>query len=225
MKILVACECSGIVREAFRGRGHDAVSADMQPTELPGPHIVGDVTPLLRERWDMAICFPPCTYLSYAGTAHWNRPGRAESREAAFEFFIRCYNANAPRVAVENPPGFPVTQFRRPDQVINPFDFGESVRKRTCLWLRGLPKMFRADELFASREMPPPSRRRSRFMSACGGSPAGQNRVTKPIALVSRAIAAYGTGRNQFPNRRTGNGNDPERSLRSRTRWQSSGEI
>jgi hypothetical protein len=156
VKILLACECSGIVREAFRHRGHDAISADLLPTELPGPHIVGDVTQLLREPWDMVIAFPPCTYLSYAGTAHWHAPGRAEKREAAMEFFMACYRANATKVAVENPFGWPCQQFRPPDQIINPFDFGEPIRKRTCLWLRGLPKIFRADEIFAVDGIAPP---------------------------------------------------------------------
>lgn len=104
----------------------------------------------------MVIAFPPCTYLSYAGTAHWNAPGRAEKRIAAMEFFMACYNANSPKVAVENPLGFPVTEFRRPDQVLNPFDFGEAIRKRTCLWLRGLPRIYRADELFAVDSMTAP---------------------------------------------------------------------
>jgi hypothetical protein len=160
VKILLACECSGIVREAFRSRGHDAVSADLETTEIAGPHVIGDVTPLLRERWDMVIAFPPCTYLSYAGTAHWNAPGRAEKRREAMAFFMECYRANAPKVCVENPFGLPANEFRSPDQIVNPFDFGEAIRKRTCFWLRGLPRLFRADEIFAvagtSGPLPPP---------------------------------------------------------------------
>jgi len=145
----VACEFSGIVRDAFTAKGHDAISCDLLPTESAGPHIQGDVTEHLQSPWDMVVAHPPCTYLSYAGTAHWNKPGRAEKREEAMRFFVACLYANAPKVYVENPFGLPCQLVRKPDQVINPFDFGEPIRKRTCLWLRGLPILFRADDLFA----------------------------------------------------------------------------
>lgn len=159
MKVLIACEFSGIVRDAFIARGHDAVSCDLLPTESPGPHIQGDVVAELCKPWDLVIAHPPCTFLSYAGTAHWHKPGRSEKRQEAMEFFMRCYRANAPRVCVENPFGLPCQQFRPADQIINPFDFGESIRKRTCLWLRGLPLLWRGDDLFAvggNQPVPPP---------------------------------------------------------------------
>lgn len=154
MRVLAACEFSGTVRDAFVARGHDAWSCDLEPSEKPGNHVQGDVRPLLREKWDLVIAFPPCTYLSYASTAHWNKPGRAEKRKAAMEFFMECYNANAPQACVENPFGLPCQEFRKPSQIINPFDFGEPVRKRTCLWLRGLPLLFRGDDLFGGTLMP-----------------------------------------------------------------------
>lgn len=159
MRVLVACEFSGLVRDAFASLGHDAWSCDLLPTERPGPHIVGDVSVELRKPWDMVIAFPPCTYLSYAGTAHWNRPGRAALREEALQFFISCYNANAPKVCVENPFGYPCQAFRPASQIINPFDFGEPVRKRTCLWLRNLPMLFNGADLFGENltmPCPPP---------------------------------------------------------------------
>lgn len=158
MRVLIACEFSGIVRDAFTARGHDAWSCDLLPSERPGQHIQGDVTPILREPWDLVIAHPPCTYLSYAGNAHWNNPGRAKKREEAMAFFMECYNANAPRVCVENPFGYPVKAFRRPCQIINPFDFGEPIRKRTCLWLRGLMILWRGDDLFegTGQPVPPP---------------------------------------------------------------------
>lgn len=146
--MLVACEFSGIVRDAFVARGHDAWSCDLLPTERPGNHIQGDVLPLLKEPWDLVIAHPPCTYLSYAGTAHWNKPGRAELRNDALRFFVACYNANAPKVCVENPFGYPCQAFKQPSQVVNPFDFGEAVRKRTCLWLRGLPILMTSNDLW-----------------------------------------------------------------------------
>jgi len=138
MKILIACECSGIVRDAFIAKGHDAVSCDLLPTDRPGPHIQGDVLPLLKQYWDMILAFPTCTYLTYAGTRHWNNPGRAEKREAAVEFFMKCYDANAEKVCVENPVGYMNTIFRKPDQIVHPYFFGTPVQKRTCLWLRNL---------------------------------------------------------------------------------------
>lgn len=146
VRVLVACEFSGVVRDAFRVRGHDAWSCDLLPSENPGQHIQGDVLPVLRERWDVVIAHPPCTYLSYAGMAYWNRPGRATLREEAMRFFLECYNANSGRVCVENPVGYPGKVFRKPDQIINPFLFGEPQRKRTCLWLRGLPLLWWAKE-------------------------------------------------------------------------------
>ena len=149
MKVLVACEFSGIVRDAFRERGHDAWSCDLLPSERPGFHIEQDVfIAIAARKWDMMIAHPPCTYLTYAGTAHWNKPGRSEARDLAMKFFMDLYNADIPKVCVENPFGYPWKAFRRADQTINPFDFGESVRKRTCLWLRNLPILFRCGELF-----------------------------------------------------------------------------
>ena len=160
MRVLVACEFSGIVRDAFLKRGHDAWSCDLLPTERPGPHIQGDVRDVLGNGWDLMIAHPPCTYLSYAGMAHWNKPGRAERRREAVQFFLELFDAPVSKVCVENPFGLPCQSFRRPDQVINPFDFGEPIRKRTCLWLRGLPILFRSDDLFAMggpRPVPPPA--------------------------------------------------------------------
>lgn len=153
-RILVACEFSGIIRDAFSARGHDAWSCDLLPSERPGQHIQGDVVPILREPWDLVIAHPPCTYLSYAGTAHWNKPGRAEKRGEAMEFFIQCYDANAPKVCVENPFGWPCQAFKKPSQIVNPFDFGQPIRKRTCLWLRGLPLLWRGDDLFRGSGTP-----------------------------------------------------------------------
>ncbi len=145
MKVLIACEFSGIVREAFAKRGHDAWSCDLLPTEMPGQHIQGDVLGSLRyadhEHWDLMIAFPPCTYLTYAGMSKWNAPGRKELREKAMSFFMALYNAPIDKIAIENPRGYPCKFFRKPDQIINPFDFGEPQRKRICLWLKGLPPL------------------------------------------------------------------------------------
>lgn len=156
MRVLVACEFSGIVRDAFAARGHDAWSCDIIPTEAPGNHHQCPVESILGMGWDMMIACPPCTYLTYAGTAHWNNTGRKEKRAAAMVFFRKLYDCDVPRVAVENPFGLPCQEFRKPDQIINPFDFGQAVRKRTCLWLKNLPILWRGDDLFAPENSPTP---------------------------------------------------------------------
>ena len=139
MKILVACERSGIVRDAFRERGHDAVSCDLAPSESPGPHIIGDVRPLLRESWDMVIACPPCTYLTVARAPLRDLPETA----AAVHFFLKCLWANSPLVCVENPLQFRAVRkyVGEPAQKIHPYQFGDLYLKRTCLWLKGLPPL------------------------------------------------------------------------------------
>ncbi len=197
MRILVACEFSGTVRDAFRARGHDAVSCDLLPTEAPGLHYCGDVSDVLdgwfpvyfqsdcdpdgdgwcqttdsdasdctcfgptqdgieyiekngvlfgrpesAPGWDMLIAFPPCTYLCGSGL-HWNkrRPERATMTEQGAAFFLALANADIPRIAIENPVGIMSTTYRKPDQIIQPYQFGHDASKATCLWLKGLPKI------------------------------------------------------------------------------------
>lgn len=145
MKVLVACEFSGVVRDAFIAEGHDAISCDLLPTESPGPHIQGDVTPLLMERWDLVISFPPCTYLTKAGV-RWLHSNQARwtAMEEAARFFVLCLEANAARVAVENP-----VMHRwamqlvggGPTQYVQPYHYGHAASKRTGLWLKGLPPL------------------------------------------------------------------------------------
>ena len=147
MRILIACEFSGIVRDAFIAKGYDAVSCDLLPTERPRPHIRGNVLEILDDGWDLMIAHPPCTYLSYVGNRHWNKPGRAEKRASAYKFFMSLVNAPINKICVENPIGLPNTIYRKPDQIIHPYYFGESVQKRTCLWLKGLPKLIYADTI------------------------------------------------------------------------------
>lgn len=141
MRVLVACEFSGIVREAFRKHGHDAWSCDLLPTEIPGNHIQGDVLEILNDNWDLMIAHPPCTYLSYAGNVWINKQeGRKEQREKAFEFFMRFVDAPIEKICIENPLGIPSVWYRKHDQIIEPYQFGhEGIKKRTCLWLKNLP--------------------------------------------------------------------------------------
>lgn len=142
MKVLIACERSGIVRDAFAAKGHDAWSCDTEPTRRPGQHLRGDVFEILNLGWDLMIAHPPCTYLSRAGARWKDLPGRTSLRDEAMIFFLALYNAPIPKVCIENPEGYPRNAFRQPDQVINPFDFGNPARKKTLLWLRGLPPLF-----------------------------------------------------------------------------------
>jgi site-specific DNA-cytosine methylase len=142
VKVLVACEFSGIVRDAFRARGQDAVSCDLLGCERDSAwHITGDVFKAIRFRgpWDMMIAFPPCTHIAVSG-ARWFKNKLAEQR-AALEFMRDLLEANIPKIAVENPIGIFSTYWRKPDQIIQPWQFGHGETKATCLWLRGLPKL------------------------------------------------------------------------------------
>lgn len=141
MRVLVACEFSGVVRDAFIARGHDAISCDLEPGERPGPHYQGDVRDILANGWDMMIAFPPCTYLSCAGARWLKVPGRDSLIRGAFSFVMELWNAPIPRIAIENPRGLLNTMWRPPDQVIEPFYFGDPYKKRTCLWLKNLPPL------------------------------------------------------------------------------------
>lgn len=138
--MLVACEFSGTVRDAFRARGHDAWSCDLLPTEVEGPHIQGDVLDVLGDGWDLMVAHPPCTYLSRAG-ARWQSPERDALAFDAFTFILHLWKAPIPRVAIENPIGKLNQFWRYPDQTIEPWYFGDPYTKRTCLWLRGLPPL------------------------------------------------------------------------------------
>lgn len=141
MKVVVICEYSGTVRDAFRKLGHEAISFDILPTDNLGPHIQFDVTKLPIDIWkqfDLAICHPPCTYLTYAATRHWNAPGREELREEGMRFFKWCCDLPIEKICVENPVGYPNTVYRKPDQIVHPYYFGDPVQKRTCFWLKNL---------------------------------------------------------------------------------------
>jgi hypothetical protein len=146
MKVLVACEFSGIVREAFAKRGHDAWSCDLLPTEIPGKHIQGDVLPILNQNWDLMIAHPPCTYLSNAGARFLYPKGILDRKRFnlgwdARNFFLRLYYADVESIAIENP--IPSTVFELPEytQIIQPYYFGDMVQKKTCLWLKNLPPL------------------------------------------------------------------------------------
>lgn len=137
MKVLIACEYSGVVRDAFLRLGHDALSCDLLETESPGPHYRGDVRDLLDQGWDLMIAHPPCTHLAVSG-ARWFKDKQFEQAEA-LEFVWTLMNAPIPRIALENPVGIISSVIRKPDQIIQPWQFGHPEAKKTCLWLKNLP--------------------------------------------------------------------------------------
>jgi hypothetical protein len=144
MRVLVACEFSGRVRDAFIRRGHQAVSCDLLPSEggVGGVHLQCDIFEAIKwGTWDLMIGFPPCTYLSKVGAGWWGKPGRAELQEAALEFVFALTHADIPKIAIENPVGRLSTAWRRPNQIVHPWWFGEPYRKMTCLWLKNLPEL------------------------------------------------------------------------------------
>ena len=142
MKVLIACEYSGIVRDAFTSKGHDAWSCDILPTESPGNHFQGDVLEHLDKGWDLMIAHPPCTHLAVSG-ARWFTEGKKpwSLQEDALDFVRKLLNAPIDKIALENPVSVISTKIRKPNQIIQPFQFGHDVSKKTCLWLKNLPNL------------------------------------------------------------------------------------
>ncbi len=180
LRILVGCEYSGVVRDAFSALGHDAWSCDILPTEAPGQHIQGDVLQVLGAGWDAAIFHPPCTHLAVSG-ARWFPAKRADgSQQKAINFFMALTRAPIPRIAIENPVYIMSSHYRKPDQVIQPFMFGDPYMKTTCLWLKNLPPL-RATNVVEGREQ------------ACWRMPPGPNRWkerSKTYPGIAQGMAA-----------------------------------
>lgn len=142
MKVLVACEYSGRVRDAFIRAGHEAMSCDLLPTDQPGPHYQGDVRDVMHDGWDLMVAHPPCTYLSVSGM-HWTTRGLRDPQltEDALDFVRLLMDLPIERIAVENPVSVISSRIRKPDQIINPYEFGHDASKKTCLWLKNLPPL------------------------------------------------------------------------------------
>jgi hypothetical protein len=136
MRVLVACEYSGRVRDAFIANGHDAMSCDLLPTDSPGPHYQGDVFDVIGDGWDFMIAFPPCTHLAVSGARHFAEKRADGRQQAAIEFFLRLARAPIPRIVIENPVCIMSSIWRKPDQIIQPWQFGHGETKATCLWLK-----------------------------------------------------------------------------------------
>jgi len=157
MKVLIACEYSGVVRDAFIAKGHDAQSCDILDTEVLGPHHKCDVLKILNDGWDLMIAHPPCTHLAVSGARHFAR--KQKEQEEALEFVRRLLEAPILKIALENPVSIISTRVRKPDQIIQPWQFGHGETKATCLWLKNLPKLIPTN-IVAGREarihnMPP----------------------------------------------------------------------
>ena len=141
MKVLVACEYSGKVRDAFIAKGHDAMSCDLLPTDVEGPHYQGDVRDVLDYPWDLMVAHPPCTDLSVSGARHFAAKKMDGRQQASVSFFMMLAKADIPRFAIENPVCIMSSLWRRPNQIVQPWQYGHGETKATCLWLKGLPEL------------------------------------------------------------------------------------
>jgi hypothetical protein len=172
MRVLVACEFSGVVRDAFLRRGHDATSCDLLPTEVPGPHFRGDVRHVIHaDNWDLMIAHPPCTHLAASG-ARWFKDKQVEQAEA-LGFVKALLEAPIHRIALENPVSIISSHIRKPDQIIQPWQFGHGETKKTCLWLKNLPPLLPTDvvdgrEARVHRMPPGPDRWKERSRTFAG---------------------------------------------------------
>ena len=186
MRVLVACEYSGRVRDAFLAKGHDALSCDLLPTEVAGPHYQGDVMDIIGDGWDLLVSHPPCTHLAVSG-ARWFKDKLAEQEEA-LEFVRRLLNAPIPRIALENPVSIISSRIRKPDQTIQPWQFGHGEVKATCLWLKNLPPL-KPTNIVEGREarvhrMPPgPDRWKERSRTFEGIAQAMADQWSEPLPV------------------------------------------
>lgn len=190
MRVLVACEWSGRVRDQFRMLGHDAYSCDMDATDAkslyPEYHIQGDAREYLDKDWDLIVSFPPCTYLSVAGNRTFIPNWRLEERARAIEFVHLIWAAPAGQIAIENPVGILSSVWQKPTQIIEPYWFGDPYTKRTCLWLKGLPKLERDPERYVHGAVTPWVRNRSVYMGGIANDPKLRGKTFPGIA---RAMA------------------------------------
>lgn len=175
MKVLIGCETSGEVRDAFIRMGHEAMSCDILPTDKPGPHYQGDLFDVIDYPWDLAIFHPPCTHLSVSGSRHFEAKRMDGRQQAAVAFFMRIVRASAhiPKTGIENPVCIMSSLYRKPDQIIQPWQFGHGETKATCLWLKGLPLLIPTDivegrEARIHRMPPSPTRWKERSKTFTG---------------------------------------------------------
>ena len=203
MKILLACEESQAVTKKMRDRGHEAYSCDILPTsgENPEWHIQEDVTPILKQDWDMVIAFPPCTHLAISGAAWFEQKRKDGRQQQGIDFFMQFTNLDhIPMVAIENPVGIMSKLWRKPDQIIQPYDFGDDASKKTCLWLKGLP-LLKHTNYFPPREVVVNGKTYKRWGNQCdnyghdktGPSPTRGNKRSKTYEGIANAMAEQWT--------------------------------
>ena len=166
LRVLVACEYSGRVRDAFSKKGHYALSCDILPTEQPGQHYSGDVLKILECQWDLMVAFPPCTHIAVSG-ARWFKEKIADGRQQmGIDFFMALANAPIDKIAIENPVGIMSSIWRKPDQIVQPFEYGHTETKKTCLWLKNLPKLIPTEMVYDEMiNLPKKERSRIHYMS------------------------------------------------------------
>ncbi len=165
MRVLVACEYSGRVRDSFIAKGHEAMSCDLLPTEKPGPHYQGDVRDVMDYPWDLMIAHPPCTDLSVSGAAWFEKKKRNGSQQMSASFFMMLAKSDIPRIAIENPICIMSRLWRKPDQIIQPWMFGHMEQKATCLWLKNLPVLYPTNDVKAQMmELPKNKRERLHYL-------------------------------------------------------------
>jgi hypothetical protein len=170
MRILVACEYSGRVRDAFIAKGLDAMSCDLLPTDAPGPHYQGDVRDVLDYPWDLMIAHPPCTHLSVSGAAHFSDKRMDGRQQSAVSFFMMLARSGIPQIAIENPVCIMSSLWRKPDQIINPWEFGHKEQKQTCLWLKNLPLLQSTNNVKEEMmELPKNERERLHYLPPSAG--------------------------------------------------------
>ena len=194
MKMLVACEESQAVTIELRKLGHEAYSCDIEPCSggYPEWHLQQDVIPLLSEKWDMIIAFPPCTHLAVSGAAWFEQKRKDGRQQQGIDFFMEFANAPCDRVAIENPIGIMSTKWRKPDQIIQPYQFGHTERKATCLWLKGLPLLKPTEDVYEEMmELPKNKRERLHYLPP---SPERAKLRSKTFPGIAKAMAEQWAG-------------------------------
>lgn len=192
MRVLIGCESSGTVRDAFIRAGHDAVSCDLLPSDAPGPHLQCDVRDVLGDGWDCAIFHPPCTHLAVSGAAHFPAKIADGRQQAALDFVRLLLSAKIPKIALENPVSVISSAIRKPDQIIHPWQFGHRECKATCLWLIGLPLLVPTSDLRAETfALPDRERQRLHYLPP---SPDRWKLRSKTYDGIAAAMAAQWGG-------------------------------
>ena len=194
MKILVACEESQAVTIELRKLGHEAYSCDIEECSGGHPewHLREDVLPLLEKEWDMIIAFPPCTDLAVSGAAWFEQKRKDGRQQASVEFFMKFANVKCKRVAIENPVGIMSTQWRKPDQIVQPYEYGHMEQKKTCFWLKGLPKLVETENVKEQMLLlPKKERERIHYMSP---GPERAKLRSKTFPGIAKAMAMQWAG-------------------------------